>query len=178
MRPISAPGLIVAALELRRDAGVAPFTVMSCDNLPANGKTTGAHRHRRSPTLRDPGLAGLHRARNVAFPSTMVDRIVPATTDADRETVRASDRPRRRLADHDRALHPVGDRGPLRRRAARPSRRAGAQLVEDVEPFELMKLRMLNGSHSTLAYLGYLAGYQYVSEADRRSGDPDARSTA
>ncbi len=59
----------------------------------------------------------------------------------------------------------MGDRGPLRLQAAPPSSSSGAQMVEDVEAYELMKLRMLNGSHSTMAYLGYLAGYQYVNEA-------------
>ncbi len=160
--PISAPGLIVRAIELRRDAGVAPFTVLSCDNLPANGATA-----RRIITglavLRSPDLAA-YIEQHVAFPSTMVDRIVPATTDADRETVRE--------------LIGLDDAWPImtepftqwviedRFANGRPAfEQAGAQLVDDVEPFELMKLRMLNGSHSTMAYLGYLSGYQFVNEA-------------
>ncbi|RYE82877.1 MAG: mannitol dehydrogenase family protein, partial [Hyphomicrobiales bacterium] len=84
--PVSAPGLIVRALELRRAGRIPPFTVMSCDNLPSNGKTVGrivAQFARR----RDPALADWIEAE-VAFPSTMVDRIVPATTDADRDTIR------------------------------------------------------------------------------------------
>ena len=160
--PISAPGLIVRAIELRRDAGIAPFTVMSCDNLPANGKTT-----QRIITgfaeLLSPGLAD-YIGKHIAFPSTMVDRIVPATTDADRETVRAA-------TGRDDAWPIMTE--PFTQwviedhfASGRPAfELAGAQLVEDVEPFELMKLRMLNGSHSTTAYLGYLSGYQYVSEA-------------
>ncbi len=160
--PVSAPGLIVRALELRRAAGCAPFTVLCCDNLPANGETasrvvTGF------AALRDPALAD-YIAREVAFPSTMVDRIVPATTDADRDLVEQE--------------MGVRDAWPVvtepftqwviedRFRAGRPPlEAAGAQLVADVRPFELMKLRMLNGSHSTIAYLGYLGGYAYVSEA-------------
>jgi fructuronate reductase len=160
--PISAPGLIVRAIELRRNAGVAPFTVMSCDNLPANGRTTQrivtGFAQVRSPDLAD------YIGRYVAFPSTMVDRIVPETTDADREAVRA--------ATGREDAWPIMTE-PFTQwviedsfASGRPAfERAGAQMVEDVEPFELMKLRMLNGSHSTMAYLGYLSGYQYVSEA-------------
>ncbi len=160
--PVSAPGLIVRALELRREAGIAPFTVLSCDNLPANGRTT-----RRIvagfAALRARWLAAYVEA-HVAFPATMVDRIVPATTDADRATVRAA-------TGRDDAWPIVTE--PFAQwviedsfASGRPAfELAGAQMVDDVEPFERMKLRMLNGSHSTLAYLGYLAGYDYVSDA-------------
>ncbi|WP_374622613.1 mannitol dehydrogenase family protein [Devosia sp.] len=159
--PVSAPGLIAAALELRRRRGLIPFTVMSCDNLPSNGKTA-----RRIVTrfaeLRSPELATY--VRTVSFPSTMIDRIVPATTDADREIIR-------QIIGLDDAwpimTEPftqwvIEDDFPAGRP---PFESVGAQLVDDVEPFELMKLRMLNGSHSTMAYLGYLSGYQHVSEA-------------
>ena len=160
--PVSAPGIIVQAIEMRRKSGVAPFTVMSCDNLPANGATT-ARIVTRFAALRDPGL-GRYVAENVAFPGTMVDRIVPATTDADRQLVRE-------IIGLDDAwpimTEPftqwvIEDHFPGGRPAFETT---GAQLVADVEPFELMKLRMLNGSHSTMAYLGYLGGHQYVSEA-------------
>lgn len=168
--PASAPGLIVQALELRKAAGHAPFTVLSCDNLPANGETT-ARVVTGFARLRDPALAD-YIAGKVAFPSSMVDRIVPATTDADRDLV----------------LHETGlcDAWPVvtepftqwviedRFPAGRPPlEAAGTQVVDDVRPFELMKLRMLNGSHSTIAYLGYLGGYAYVSEA---IADPAIRS--
>ena len=160
--PVSAPGLIVRALELRRAAGCAPFTVLCCDNLPANGATT-ARVVTAFAGLRDRELAG-YIAREVAFPSTMVDRIVPATVDLDRDLVR------RELGLNDAwpvvtepfAQWVIEDRFPAGRP---PLEAAGAQLVDDVLPFELMKLRMLNGSHSTIAYLGYLGGYGYVSEA-------------
>ncbi|MEC9343723.1 MAG: mannitol dehydrogenase family protein [Pseudomonadota bacterium] len=159
--PASAPGYIVRALELRRQAGIAPFTVMSCDNLPANGRTA-ARIVARLAALHDEGL-GEHVARDVAFPSTMVDRIVPATTDADRARVLAETG----LADawpvvtEPFSQWVIEDRFP----AGRPAlETVGARFVPDVEPFELMKLRLLNGSHSTLAYLGYLAGYAFVSE--------------
>lgn len=160
--PVSAPGLIVRALELRQAAGVPPFTVLCCDNLPANGETV-ARVIEDFARLRDPALAG-HIARNVAFPSTMVDRIVPATTEADRELVRS-------LTGFEDAwpvmTEPfsqwvIEDRFP----AGRPDfELVGAEMVADVKPFERMKLRMLNGSHSTLAYLGYLGGFEYVSDA-------------
>ncbi|HEY9010640.1 MAG TPA: mannitol dehydrogenase family protein [Devosia sp.] len=160
--PVSAPGLIVRALELRRASAIAPFTVMSCDNLPSNGKTVGCI-VTQFARLRDPALADWIE-KEVAFPSTMVDRIVPATTDADRDTVREATgledawpimtEPFTQWVIEDHFPH------------GRPAwETVGAQLVEEVEAFELMKLRMLNGSHSTMAYLGYLGGYQYVNEA-------------
>jgi fructuronate reductase len=160
--PVSAPGLIVRAIELRRAAGIAPFSVMSCDNLPANGRTA-----KRIIS----GLAALHSPdlaayveQAIAFPSTMVDRIVPATTDADRESVRTATG----LEDSWPIMTEPFTQWVIEDHFAsgRPAfELAGAQLVDDVEPYEFMKLRMLNGSHSTLAYLGYLAGYQYVNEA-------------
>lgn len=160
--PVSAPGLIVRALELRRAAGVAPFAVLCCDNLPANGETTG-----RIVTafaaLRDTRLAD-EVAGEVAFPSTMVDRIVPATTDADRRLVReltgfADAWP---VVTEPFSQWVIEDRFPAGRP---PFETVGAQFVRDVRPFESMKLRMLNGSHSTLAYLGYLAGHEFVNDA-------------
>jgi fructuronate reductase len=160
--PVSAPGLIVRALELRRAADVAPFTVLCCDNLPANGETT-ARIVTAFAALRDKRLAD-DIAGEVAFPSTMVDRIVPATTDADRRLVRELTG----LADawpvvtEPFSQWVIEDRFPAGRP---PFETVGAQLVPDVRPFELMKLRMLNGSHSTLAYLGYLAGYEFVNDA-------------
>ena len=160
--PVSAPGLIVRAIELRRQAGLPAFTVMSCDNLPSNGRTTG-----RIVTgfaaLRSPELAA-HIEQHVAFPSTMVDRIVPATTDADRESVRAATgyRDAWPIMTEPFTQWVIEDNFASGRP---PFELVGAQLVRNVEPFELMKLRMLNGSHSTMAYLGYLAGYQYVNEA-------------
>jgi fructuronate reductase len=160
--PVTAPGLIVHALALRKSMGIAPFTVLCCDNLPENGKTaqrivTGFAR------LRDQRLAD-YIADEVAFPSTMVDRIVPATVEADRklilETTGVADAwP---VMTEPFSQWVIEDRFPTGRP---PLENAGAQLVGDVRPFELMKLRMLNGSHSTIAYLGYLAGYEHVNEA-------------
>jgi fructuronate reductase len=160
--PVSAPGIIVAALAQRRAARVVPFTVMSCDNLPSNGKTTGRI-VTRFAELHDPGLGSWVR-EHVAFPSTMVDRIVPATTDADRKAIEVDEdiTDAWPIVTEPFTQWVIEDRFP----AGRPAfERVGVQLVEDVEPFELMKLRMLNGSHSTLAYLGFLAGHQYVADA-------------
>src|SRR5690606_12891464 len=160
--PVSAPGLIVAAIARRRAAGTAPFAVMSCDNLPANGATT-RRIVTRLAALQDRDLAG-YITENVAFPGTMVDRIVPATADADCAAISA-------ITGLDDAWPIVTE--PFTQWVieddfpeGRPAFEAvGAELVTDVEPYELMKLRMLNGSHSTLAYLGYLAGHQYVADA-------------
>lgn len=158
--PRSAPGFIVAALARRRDAGTTPFTVLSCDNLSANGHTA-KRIITRFAALRSRDLAQWIEDE-VAFPSTMVDRIVPETTDADRAAVASA------LGMTDAwpvVTEPftqwiVEDRFP----AGRPDfAAAGVQLVSDVTPFEHMKLRLLNASHSALAYLGYLAGYETIA---------------
>jgi len=164
--PESAVGILTAGLAARRAANAGPLTFVCCDNLPHNGRmveglvTTFAHE-------RDPALAewiGAH----VAFPCSMVDRIVPATTDAD--LVEAQ----RLLGVHDAAPVAAEAFGQWvienRFAGARPAwEEAGAQLVADVAPFETMKLRLLNGSHSTLAYLGYLMGHDFIWQA---SADP------
>jgi fructuronate reductase len=160
--PRTAPGLIVEALSRRRAAGVPPFTVLTCDNLPSNGLVVKRILDRFA-ALRDPGL-GAFVAGELSCPATMVDRITPATTDEDRARISV-------------ALG-VEDAWPVvtepfsqwviedRFSAGRPDwEEAGAELVSDVAPYEQMKLRLLNGAHSSLAYLGYLAGYETVSEA-------------
>lgn len=159
--PHSAPGILVEALSRRRERGLLPFTILSCDNIPDNGHVV------KNAVLgmaekRDPALAMWIR-EHVSFPGTMVDRIVPAATD---ET----------LDEISRALGVADPCGiscePFiqwviedRFVAGRPAwETAGVQLVTDVRPWEEMKLRMLNGSHSFLAYLGYLSGFQHISE--------------
>jgi fructuronate reductase len=164
--PKSAPGMLVEALARRKAAGIAPFAVMSCDNLPSNGETV-KRIVSKFAQLRDPALGDW--VADVAFPGTMVDRIVPSTTDADRamvgELIGAEDAwP---IMTEPFTQWVIEDHFPDGRP---PFERAGAQMVEDVEPFERMKLRMLNGSHSTMAYLGYLAGYEYISDV---MGDED-----
>jgi fructuronate reductase len=161
--PRSAIGFIVSGLAVRRAAGLAPFVVISCDNLPATGRLLGGL-VRDFAVLRDSALADWI-ATNVTFPSTMVDRIVPAMTPADPDNARAaiglldaapvSHEPFRQWVIEDR----FGN-------AERPEwEGAGAQIVADVAPFEHMKLRLLNGAHSALAYLGYLAGHETIFDA-------------
>jgi fructuronate reductase len=159
--PVTAPGLIVCALELRRTAGIAPFTVLCCDNLPANGETT-ARIVTAFAALRDKRLHD-YVANEVAFPSTMVDRIVPATTDDDRRLVLEATgfTDAWPVVTEPFSQWVIEDRFPTGRP---PFETVEVQLVADVRPFEFMKLRMLNGSHSLIAYLGYLAGYESVSE--------------
>jgi mannitol 2-dehydrogenase len=155
-------GLVTEALRRRRDRGVVPFTVMSCDNLQGNGDLA-----RRAFTtfarLRDPGL-GDWVQREVSFPNGMVDRITPVTTDADRAEVTGR--------------FGIGDQWPVvcepftqwvlqdAFTAGRPPyEQAGVQVVDDVEPYELMKLRLLNAGHQALCYFGYLCGYRLVHQA-------------
>ena len=164
--PRSAIGLIVAALRARRLAGRGPFTALCCDNLPSNGHVLRGL-VRDFAALQDDALAAWIEA-NGAFPATMVDRIVPATTEADIAEIA-------RLTGLEDAAPVIGE--PFRQWAiedvfaeGRPAwDEVGAQMVTEVAPFEFMKLRMLNGAHSSLAYLGYLAGHETVAQA---SGDP------
>ncbi|MBW4090108.1 MAG: mannitol dehydrogenase family protein [Proteobacteria bacterium] len=162
MAPTTVPGLLAAALAARRTAGVAPFAVLSCDNLAANGAVTRRVVSRLA-ALRDPDL-GRFVAGEVAFPSCMVDRIVPATTPADRARIDAA----LGVADAWPVLcEPfrqwvIEDRFPLGRPAWEET---GAELVADVRPYEDMKLRLLNASHSAIAYLGQLAGWPTVAAA-------------
>jgi fructuronate reductase len=158
--PHSAIGFLVAALAQRQKAGVTPFTVLSCDNLSANGHTA-----RRIVTqfaaLRSRDLAQWVEAE-VAFPSTMVDRIVPETTDIDRAEISSvlGMRDAWPVVTEPFTQWIVEDRFP----AGRPDlSAAGVQMVSDVTPFEHMKLRLLNASHSALAYLGYLAGHETIA---------------
>lgn len=159
--PKSAIGYLVAALKARKEAGVASFTAMSCDNLPNNGEVLEKALLQFARQV-SPELAQWIE-QNTTFPCTMIDRIVPATTDDDRAHLE------RRLGLRDEGtvftepftqwvVEDMFSDG-------RPAwEKVGVQLVDNVEIFEKIKLRLLNGAHSTLAYSGYLAGYDYVSE--------------
>jgi mannitol 2-dehydrogenase len=154
-------GFVVEALARRRRAGVAPFTVLSCDNIPDNGAAA-----RRAVVgfarLRDGELADWIE-RNVAFPSSMVDRITPAAEEDDAELVARAfgveDRrpvitePFRQWIVEDRFCN-----------ARPPLEDVGVQFVVDVGPYELMKKRLLNGGHCALGYLGHLAGHRTTYE--------------
>ncbi len=154
-------GLVTEALVRRRERGVAPFTIMSCDNIQGNGHLA-AKVFPAFAALRDPAL-GEWVAANVSFPSSMVDRITPVTTDDDRTEIAE------RFGIEDAwpgVAEPfvqwvledsfTGGRPPYEE--------VGVQVVDDVEPYELMKLRLLNASHQALCYLGYLSGYRLVHE--------------
>ena len=160
--PLSTVGYLVRALQRRRDAGNRPFTVLCCDNLPENGKVVRGVVAEFAGMV-DPGLASWITAQG-AFPSTMVDRIVPATKPEDIERLSRQTgvldlspvmhEPFRQWVVEDHFVD--GERPDLAT--------VGVQLVKDVTPFEHMKLRCLNGTHSALAYLGYLAGYETISD--------------
>ena len=159
--PHSAPGILVEALHRRRERGLPAFTVLSCDNIPDNGHVV------KNAVL---GMAQKRSAglsewidTHVSFPGTMVDRIVPAATEASLAVITdalgvedpcaISCEPFIQWVIEDNFV------------AGRPEWEvAGVQMVQDVLPWEQMKLRMLNGSHSFLAYLGYLAGYAHINE--------------
>ena len=156
-------GLILAGLMRRRDDGTPPFTVMSCDNIPHNGHVTADARRRA-------GAAGRRRisptgsASNVAFPNGMVDRITPATTDRERDISDDGIRRRGQLAGVLRAVPAMGAGGQFP--DGRPAlEKVGVQFVKDVAPFELMKIRILNGGHATIAYPAGLMDIHFVHEA-------------
>jgi len=159
--PTTVFGFLCAALQKRRNAGTPAFTLMSCDNLPHNGAVT-----RKAllafATLRDPGLRDWI-AQNVSFPNAMVDRITPMTSTAHRL----------QLADK----HGVDDAWPVvcepfvqwvledKFVNGRPAwEQVGVQFTDDVSPYEEMKIKLLNGSHLALTYLGFLKGYRFVHE--------------
>lgn len=163
--PRSAPGIVLEALRRRHAAGIPAFTVLCCDNMPDNGQRT----RQAVMGLEEQGSELVQWIeQQVAFPGCMVDRIVPAM-DAqafiglqqlgcqDPAAVVCESFSQWVIEDH----FPQG----------RPDWEVeGVQMVADVRPFETMKLRMLNGSHSLLAYIGLLAGHETVFDA---IGDPD-----
>jgi mannitol 2-dehydrogenase len=160
--PKTAFGLIVAGLRRRRDAGAAPFTVMSCDNIPGNGHVT-EHAVAGLAELADPKLAEWVRA-NVAFPNSMVDRITPATSDRERAFLRDA----YGLEDNwpvfceEFRQWVVEDKFP----AGRPAlEKVGVTFTSDVAPYELMKIRILNGGHAAIAYPAGLLDIHFVHEA-------------
>ncbi len=170
--PDGAADFLARALQRRRAAGQGGITMLSCDNLPSNGQVLRRVVLQRAAAL-EPGLDAWIDG-SCSFPSCMVDRIVPRTTDADRGQVAAA------LGVQD-AWPVVGE--PFmdwaiedRFVAGRPDWTAGgARFVPAAEPFEQLKLRMVNGSHSALAYLGALRGLPTV---DRAVADPALRGFA
>jgi mannitol 2-dehydrogenase len=161
-RPQTVFGFITEALRRRRDAGVPAFTVMSCDNIQGNGHL--AHRMLSAFAAKVDANLGAWIADSVAFPNSMVDRITPVTTPQNIQDAEAITG----LGDHWPVVAEtffqwvLEDNFPAGRP---PFQDAGVQLVEDVEPYELMKLRLLNASHQGLAYFGHLMGYHMVHDA-------------
>ncbi len=161
-KPRTAPGFIVAALKARRSAGLEPFTVISCDNLPHNGKRIRAGVIEMARQV-EPALAEWIEAR-CAFPQTMIDRIVPATTPEDVSGLEAQ----LGLRDEGMVKAEPFTQWVIEDRfcSERPDFAAlGVQLTKSVEPWEDAKLRLLNGAHSAIAYLGGLSGHEYVHQA-------------
>lgn len=159
-------GYLVEALDRRRRAGVAPFTILSCDNVPGNGHVARTALVEFA-CMRDELLARWIDS-NVAFPSSMVDRITPQTTDRD--------------CRHLLGEFGIEDRWPVVAEpfsqwvvedtfcnGRPPLEEVGVRFVSDVEPYKLMKTRLLNGGHCAIGYLGYLAGHRGIAEA---MGDP------
>lgn len=161
-QPETVFGVLAAALDRRRQKGLAPFTVMSCDNLPENG-----HVARQAVTGYAQAISNELASwisDNVAFPNGMVDCITPATGDRERTLVRD--------------LFALTDAAPV---VCEPFRqwvledtfpqgrpaleKVGVEFVEDVAPYELMKLRILNGGHAAIAYPGALLGHHFVHDA-------------
>jgi mannitol 2-dehydrogenase len=159
--PISVFGIIIEALRIRRSNGIAPFTVMSCDNIPHNGKVTKAATTQLAAAI-DTSLA-TWIAENVSFPNSMVDCITPGTSDLERQKIKD-------LFGYDDQAPVFCE--PFRQWIleddfcnGRPAlEQVGVEFVPDVAPYELMKLRILNGGHAAIAYPGALLGIQYVHE--------------
>lgn len=154
-------GFIVEGLRRRRARGIPPFTVMSCDNIEGNGEVAerviSGYAEAKDPEL------GAWVRDNVSFPNSMVDRITPVTTDADREAIGREFE----LADAWPVVCEPFEQWVLEDAftLGRPAyEEVGVQVVEDVGPYELMKLRLLNASHQGQCYFGYLHGYRYAHE--------------
>jgi fructuronate reductase len=159
--PATAAGLLAIALGLRRARGLGGFTVLSCDNLARNGERIGALV---LDTVQgfSPSLADWSR-EHVAFPCSTVDRITPATTAEDMEAFARQTG----FRDHALVRPEPFSQWVIENRFANPPpdfAAAGVQVVADVAPFEMAKLRLFDGSHSAMAYLGGLAGLEFVHE--------------
>jgi len=154
-------GYLAEGLDRRRKAGTAPFTVLSCDNVQHNGQVA----RRTLLAFCNEGRPELAKwiEKNVAFPNCMVDRITPGTTDAEREYVRST-------FNLDDAFPVIAE--PFKQwviednfcNGRPPLEKVGAQFTSDVTPYEKMKIRLLNATHSAMGYLGYLCGYRYIFE--------------
>lgn len=159
--PSGAVGLIVEALRRRQAAGLPGFTVLSCDNLPSNGRVVARLVREFAATVAPEVMDYVDR--NVSFPSTMVDRITPASTDATyADAMKLTGREDAAAVETEPFTQWIVEDDFV---AGRPNWEAGgAVFVDEVGPYEKMKLRMLNGAHSMLAYSGFLVGHAYVRD--------------
>ena len=159
--PTTIYGYLLQALAARRRQGTAPFTILSCDNIQGNGDLT--KRMLLAFAERVDTEMAQWITQNVTFPNTMVDRITPVTTDAEREYIATT--------------YGINDQWPVVCETfrqwviedhfcnGRPAfEKVGVQMTNDVRPYETMKIRLLNASHSAMGYLGYLAGYRFIYE--------------
>lgn len=154
--------LLVAGLSERAQQGGAPVTILSCDNLMNNGRVA-RDLVEKAADLIAPDLRA-YLEQDVSFPCSMVDRITPATTEADRAEIEAT----AGYEDHWPVVTEPFSQWVMEDAFAAPRpafERVGAEIVSDVAPYETMKLRLLNGAHTTLATLGTLAGYETVADA-------------
>lgn len=155
---------LARGLDRRRRANGGPVSVVCCDNVPENGRLLRTLVRDFACLLSDPEPLLGWLEESVRFPSTMVDRITPASTEADRAAVAAA----LGVADRGVVVTEPFSQWVIEDHFAAPRpawELAGATLTTDVRPYERVKLRMLNGSHSTVAYLGALAGYELVCDA-------------
>ncbi|MBD1577517.1 MULTISPECIES: mannitol dehydrogenase family protein [Vibrio] len=163
-KPKSAIGFLINAIQYRRNNNIAPFTPLTCDNLPENGHVLEQVVLDFAEAY-DPELHTWIKA-NIKFPCTMVDRIVPRTTDDDVKKIEQV----LGLVDHACVMTEpflqwvIEDKFINERPAWDQTSISNIVFTDNVVPFEEMKLRLLNGTHSAIAYLGYLSGYQTVSE--------------
>jgi mannitol 2-dehydrogenase len=154
---------LVRALDERRRAGTGPFTVLSCDNLPDSGAAAQRTTLVTAEKAFGRDLAEWIEAK-VMFPSSMVDRITPSTTDKDRDWVRQEFG----IADLSPVVTEPFSQWIIEDRFCQgrpPLDRVGVRFVDDVGPYKLIKSRLLNGTHTALGYLGYLAGHRRADEA-------------
>jgi fructuronate reductase len=159
--PRTVIGVIVKGLQQRKSAGAGPLTIISCDNLAANGKTL-ARAVKQFAALTDPDLLAW-LDDEISFPNCVVDRIVPATTATDFKNVQAE----LRLVDNAAVVAETYAQWVIEDdfKAGRPAwESAGALLVPDITDYEILKLCLLNASHSACAYLGYLAGIETIAK--------------
>ena len=159
--PISAPGLLALGLRIRAEKDAGPITIISCDNLSGNGNCTREAVTGISKLQSESAFTWI--GENVQFPNTMVDRIVPSTSEDDfaRFTNETGYEDKGVVICEPFSQWIIEDKFA----AERPEwESAGAQIVDDVAVYEQMKLRMLNATHSALAYLGLLAGYEFIHE--------------